>query len=984
MKKSVICRMAAWLLSSALCVSLCTGVSANAQEVSEGPVQSPDNQNGEDVTDTSGNVKATWDCVWFGSYPQAEVVSSRENYTAIDGSILEDGDIIEDEGLYTSLAEADENAWEGNDITLDGERYRRIQSTDIASPNLQSVAYKWESDGSTYHYFKYEPVKWRVLKVNEGQALLLSDIVLDTEPYNVQIPPDPRWESSAIRKWLNGYELTTENELKFFKSKSFIESAFTEEEQSAIAETDVVNARNSDFLTDAGNNTKDRIFLLSESEACGDSARAYGFGIQGDSPAATRQCKSSTYAKAAGAEFYAAADTGRGFSAWWLRTPGNNNYYTLRSTNTGEVRDDVMLVHYFTGVRAALNLNLSSDHGACYAGKVSSDGTVDEVSAGDRKEIENLGGPAAEYAAGETGFRLRNPKIKEFYNTIEKVVWDCVWFGSYPQAEVIESKESYTAVGQDMLEDGDVLENAELYSKLQTADESAWEGNDITLDGERYRRMKRGDAVGIGSNANPRYKWEDDVSTYHYFKYEPVKWRVLKVDGDQAFLLSDIVLDNQQYDNRQDIDVTWENSMIRNWLNGQENGYKSKSFMETAFSEEEKSQILMTDVVNAANSESGIDGGNDTKDQIFLLSKSEASGENAKAYGFPLDDKNAVTRQSKSSTYAKAMGADFNYSFALGYSSWWLRTPGKDLELGGMKTSGSYNVGITGSIQEGGSGVMITNCSVRCALNLKLPSAHDDYYAGRVSSDGTVAEVAPKDKNEEPGEPGEPENPGAGGDTGNGGDSGDTGNGGNSGDTGNGGDNSNPGGSGSSGTNNPPASADKPVKVSKITLSGISKQIAAGKKIKLTARVTPSNASQKAVTWKSDDKKIATVNSAGVVRMKKRSGGKSVVITATATDGSKVKASYRIKSMKGMVKKITISGEKSVKAGKTLKLRAEVKASKKANKKLKWSSSNKKYATVSSSGRVKTRKAGKGRRVKITARATDGSGKKKSVTIKIN
>lgn len=200
MKKSVICRMAAWLLSSALCVSLCTGVSANAQEVSEGPVQSPDNQNGEDVTDTSGNVKATWDCVWFGSYPQAEVVSSRENYTAIDGSILEDGDIIEDEGLYTSLAEADENAWEGNDITLDGERYRRIQSTDIASPNLQSVAYKWESDGSTYHYFKYEPVKWRVLKVNEGQALLLSDIVLDTEPYNVQIPPDPRWESSAIRK----------------------------------------------------------------------------------------------------------------------------------------------------------------------------------------------------------------------------------------------------------------------------------------------------------------------------------------------------------------------------------------------------------------------------------------------------------------------------------------------------------------------------------------------------------------------------------------------------------------------------------------------------------------------------------------------------------------------------------------------------------------------------------------------------------------
>ena len=56
---------------------------------------------------------------------------------------------------------------------------------------------------------------------------------------------------------------------------------------------------------------------------------------------------------------------------------------------------------------------------------------------------------------------------------------------------------------------------------------------------------------------------------------------------------------------------------------------------------------------------------------------------------------------------------------------------------------------------------------------------------------------------------------------------------------------------------------------------------------------------------------------------------------------------------------------------------------KKANKKLKWTSSNKKYATVSSAGKVKALKAGKGKKVKITAAATDGSGKKKTITIKI-
>lgn len=170
---------------------------------------------------------------------------------------------------------------------------------------------------------------------------------------------------------------------------------------------------------------------------------------------------------------------------------------------------------------------------------------------------------------------------------------------------------------------------------------------------------------------------------------------------------------------------------------------------------------------------------------------------------------------------------------------------------------------------------------------------------------------------------------------------------------------------------------------SKITISGISKQIASGKEIKLTASVLPENASNKTVTWKSNNTKVATVNSSGVVTMNRKSGGKTVTITATATDGSGVQAIYKIKSMKGVVKKVSISGSKSVKAGKSLKLKAKVTATKGANKKLKWTSSNPKYAQVTSSGKVKTYKAGKGKKVKITAMATDGSGKKKTVIIKI-
>jgi len=176
----------------------------------------------------------------------------------------------------------------------------------------------------------------------------------------------------------------------------------------------------------------------------------------------------------------------------------------------------------------------------------------------------------------------------------------------------------------------------------------------------------------------------------------------------------------------------------------------------------------------------------------------------------------------------------------------------------------------------------------------------------------------------------------------------------------------------------------KDKKVSSIQISGISKKIAAGKKIKLTAEVLPSDATNKKVQWKSSNPKIATVNQSGIVVLNKKSGGKSVKITAVAMDGSGVKAQYKITVMKDAVKKITILGGKSVKAGRVLKLKAKVaKTGKKANTKLKWTSSNTKYATVNASGRVKTYKAGKGKKVKITAEATDGSKKKKTVTIKI-
>ena len=197
-------------------------------------------------------------------------------------------------------------------------------------------------------------------------------------------------------------------------------------------------------------------------------------------------------------------------------------------------------------------------------------------------------------------------------------------------------------------------------------------------------------------------------------------------------------------------------------------------------------------------------------------------------------------------------------------------------------------------------------------------------------------------------------------------------------------DNNNNNNNNNDNTNNNITETKPDIKVNKIAISGITKKVAAGKKIKLTAKVFPQNATNKTVKWISENPKIAKVNNAGVVTVMKKTGGKKVTIKAVAADGSGIKASYKLTIMKDSVKSIKLKAKKTVKAGKSLKVKATVKTTgKKVNKKLKWTSSNVKYATVSSKGVVKAKKAGKGKIVKITASSTDGSNKKKVIKIKI-
>ena len=320
--------------------------------------------------------KVTWDCVWFGSYPQAEVIPSNVAYTALDASIRRDGDIIVSDSVYAALRNA--SGWDtNNDITLNGVKYRRIKKGDATYTGSGSGYYQW-ADSASWHYFRYEPIKWRVLSTNGNQALLLSDIALDDQKYHTKYE-SVTWETSTLRSWLNGYSAGSNKQSVDYRQKNFLSSAFTASERAAIARTSLENANNIEYGTEGGNNTTDKIFLLSESDVWNtDTAKAHGFVKKCNTYDEARRCQSSAYAKAMG--MYSDTDTAyAGNGWWWLRSPGSYERYAMYVCYDGQVdRDGYDVSDFSNGVRSALNLNLSSSNLYTYAGTVRSDGTVNE------------------------------------------------------------------------------------------------------------------------------------------------------------------------------------------------------------------------------------------------------------------------------------------------------------------------------------------------------------------------------------------------------------------------------------------------------------------------------------------------------------------------------------------------------------------------------------------------------------------------------
>lgn len=161
-------------------------------------------------------------------------------------------------------------------------------------------------------------IEWIVLDTSGDKVLLISRYGLDAKQYN-NSNKSITWENCTLRTWLNS---------------TFLDKAFTREEQASVQTTWIDNSRRQnspESSADGGNDTYDRVFLLSCAEA-----EKY-FSCDED-----RICAPTDYAENHGA---GTSDKYKGVEMacwWWLRSPGLYQYNTAYINYFGAC-------HYYVG-----------------------------------------------------------------------------------------------------------------------------------------------------------------------------------------------------------------------------------------------------------------------------------------------------------------------------------------------------------------------------------------------------------------------------------------------------------------------------------------------------------------------------------------------------------------------------------------------------------------------------------------------------------
>ena len=284
-------------------------------------------------------------------------------------------------GIFDASKDASVNAI-GNPVSKDG-----VTTWDCVwfgnywqeDTNGDGVCVK--EDYGDYEQDDKQPVKWRVLSVDaSGNALLLADKNIEIREYNTT-DTDVTWETCTLRSFLNSYGPESNICEEDYEAAGFLTTAFNAKERSAIKTAFTANPNNPIYDTKGGNDTKDKVFLLSLDEAMNPN---YGFtanhlkheyyeGRYSTDADATRTALNTGFVD------FKPGYEGNDKDAedvWWMRTPGESADYASSFYNMGAANASGRKVSdKGTAVRPALYLDLSSSLWEP-AGTVCSDGTV--------------------------------------------------------------------------------------------------------------------------------------------------------------------------------------------------------------------------------------------------------------------------------------------------------------------------------------------------------------------------------------------------------------------------------------------------------------------------------------------------------------------------------------------------------------------------------------------------------------------------------
>ena len=270
-----------------------------------------------------------------GQYEQAiAAFEAMDGYKDSDDMILEakyeaavaliDTDVVQAYEALIALDGYKDSSEKGNNIFNE----YKIEKLKYAKEGECISLGTYEQDNDTSN--GKESIEWLVIEKQDNRVLVISKYALDCKPFN-ESRTAVTWETCTLRRWLN---------------EEFFNAAFSTEEQAIIQTATVSGGENTRYNSNAGNDTEDRVYILSVSET---EQYLVKFGAM--------QCKATTYTEEQGA-YVKVSDN---CCWWWLRSPGNTQYKAVRIGSGGTIEfagDDVD--YLYNAVRPAMWIDFSA------------------------------------------------------------------------------------------------------------------------------------------------------------------------------------------------------------------------------------------------------------------------------------------------------------------------------------------------------------------------------------------------------------------------------------------------------------------------------------------------------------------------------------------------------------------------------------------------------------------------------------------------